>query len=256
MGGVGEQRRRWSVRLKGEAFDLEDLVELVTSPTLRVVKSGAEFILESATFESLEETVPVLAEAQRLLPLLNGIGKLKRTAFRDVDVDGCVYEHPSDGDERRQHAIVQMETLQVRVRFPQRSVLIDGQPAGPGPGESETDRWLALAALDADVGDALHMWSGSHDWVNLYRVFEIIEGRADIVASGWASRNEAERFARTANHPDAVGADARHARSSVQPPPKPMTLEEAAAFIRRNLTAWLESLSAAQTTGPADGPRS
>lgn len=79
--------------------------------------------------------------------------------------------------------------------------------------------------------------------MNLYRVLEIIEGRADIVGSGWASANEVDRFRRTANHPRAAGPNARHARSNVEPPPRPMTPEEGVELIRRILLGWLGSVA-------------
>lgn len=258
-GSMEARAPRWRVRLKGETMDLEDLVELITSPDLRVVKEGADFFLESATLERLGGSVEVFEEAQRLLPQLNGAGKLKRRAFRDVDVDVHLIEFPADGGERKEivlggsitprarvtHVVVQPATLEVRARVPAPTIVVDGQPMSPEPGTLETDRWLELAARDRDVADALEVFgSRPHDWVNLYRVLEIIEGRTDVVVGGWASRTEVERFTRTANHPRAAGPNARHARSTAQPPPRPMTPAEGVEFVRRIVTGWLGSLIA------------
>ncbi len=252
------RRPRWRVRLKGEAFDLEDLVELITSPDLRVVNEGADFFLESATFDRLDGSVDVLQEAQWLLPRLNGAGKLKRHGFRDVDVDGHLIEFPVSGGERKElvlggsitprgrvtHIVIQAQTLDGRVRLPAATIVVQGQPMPGEPGTLETDRWLEHADRDPDIAEAIEIFGGRpHDWVNLYRIFEIIEGRADIIGSGWASRSETERFTRTANHPDAAGPEARHARSSVQPPPRPMTLEEGVELIRRIMLGLLGSLA-------------
>ena len=103
---AGDTRRsaaRWRVRLKGEAFDLEELVELITSPDLRVVMAGADFLLESATFERLGRSVGRPEEAQqRIVPRLNGAGKLKRRGFRDVDVDGHLIESMAGGEETKE----------------------------------------------------------------------------------------------------------------------------------------------------------
>jgi hypothetical protein len=242
----------------GRACDLEDLVELITSPDLRVVEEGADFFLESVTFDRIDGSVDVLEEAQRLLPRLNGAGKLKRHGFRDVDVDGHLIEFPTGGGDRKElllggsteprgsvtHGVIQPATLELRLRIPTPTIVVDGQSQIPDPGTLETDLWLKLAERDPDVARALSTFgSRPHDWVNLYRIFEIIEGRADIVGSEWASRNETERFSRTANHPDAAGPDARHARSSVQPPPQPMMPEEGVELIRRILLGWLGSLA-------------
>ena len=256
-GSTERPAARWRVRLKGEAPDLEDLVELITSPAIGVVKDGGDFFFESVTFERLDGTVEVLEEAQRLLPRLNGAGKLKRRGFRDVDVDGHLVEFRAGGGEARElaaegsitprgrvvHAVARPATVEIRARVPAPTILVDGQPMSPKPGTLETDRWLELAERDPDVAEALAAFNRPHDWVNLYRVLEIIEGRADIVGGGWASANEVDRFSRTANHPRAAGPNARHARSSVEPPPRPMTPEEGVELIRRNLLGWLGSVA-------------
>jgi len=255
-GSTERPTARWRVRLKGEAPDLEDLVELITSPAIRVVKDGGDFFLESATFERLDGTIEVLEEAQRLLPRLNGAGKLKRRGFRDVDVDGHLVEFRAGGGEARElavggitprgrvvHAVARPATVETRARVPAPTILVDGQPMSPKPGTLETNRWLELAERDPDVAEALAAFNRPHDWVNLYRVLEIIEGRADIVGAGWASANEVDRFSRTANHPRAAGPNARHARSSVEPPPRPMTPEEGVELIRRMLRGWLGSVA-------------
>lgn len=55
----------------------------------------------------------------------------------------------------------------------------------------------------------------------------------------FGSGKEFERFDRSINHPKAMGLEARHAVSKVDPPPKPMTLAEARTFAHRVGTAWL-----------------
>lgn len=258
---AGDMRRsaaRWRVRLKGEAFDLEDLVELISSPDLRVVKAGADFFLESATFERLDRSVDVLEKAQqRIVPRLNGAGKLKRRGFRDVDVVGHLIESTAGGGEMKElvlrgsitprgkvtHVVVQPATLELRARVLAPTIVVDGQAMSAEPGTLETDRWLELAERDPDVAEVLEIFgSGPHDWMNLYRVLEIIGGRENIVDSGWASGKEIVRFTRTANHPRAAGPNARHARSNVEPPPRPVTPEEGVEFVRRIAVGWLGSL--------------
>lgn len=79
--------------------------------------------------------------------------------------------------------------------------------------------------------------------MNLYRVYEIVKTRADIVANGWASENDLSRFTHTANHPALGGPDARHARLPSSTQPRSVSLGEAIALIECVLTAWLDSLS-------------
>ena len=254
-----QERTRWQVRLKGEVPDLEDMVLLFTSPDLRVIRDGDAFFLEGAALEDLNATVEVLAAAGDLLLLLNGVGKVRQAGFREVQLDGHVIEFTeSDGKKyslatggsitprgRREHQVVSVPSLQVRARVYSPTITVEGhESVPPQPGSLETDRWAELARRDPDVAEALAIFgSQPHDWVNLYKVYEIVNRRADIVGEGWGSTKAIDRFKRTANHPGAGGRDARHARSNVQPPPKPMTLEEGGGLIRTILTRWLGSRS-------------
>jgi hypothetical protein len=251
-------KRRWRVRLKGESQDLADLAALFTSPTLRVVQEGEEFFLESASFEPLDDSATVHSEAQRIMPRLNGAARLRERSFRNVATDVHVIELTDEGGRRKaivtgggitprgqvRHRVIAAPTLQVGARlFGPGIVREEEKPSAPEPGSLDTDRWIELSGRDADVAEVLSLSSiRPPDWVNLYKVLKIIQGRADVVGSGWASREALDRFTRTANHPVAAGRSARHARSNVQPPPKPMTLEEGDEFISRVLVGWLKSL--------------
>jgi len=79
------------------------------------------------------------------------------------------------------------------------------------------------------------------DWVDMYRLYEVIQedvGRP-MHELGWASRNELERFVRTANSPDAAGDKARHGVARTDPPRKPMSLSHARELIDRIVKAGL-----------------
>src|ERR1035437_5721214 len=89
-------------------------------------------------------------------------------------------------------------------------------------------------------------FAGANEWANLYRAFEVIRdrfgGEKGIVEHlQVCSRNDIERFTRTVNHQEAIGAFSRHARLSNQPPPNPMTFAEAVTFILTLLKGWLQS---------------
>lgn len=55
-----------------------------------------------------------------------------------------------------------------------------------------------------------------------------------------ASADQLTRFYRSINHPDVFGEQARHIVSKVDPPPKPMNLEEARGFIRDLANYWMD----------------
>src|SRR5204863_350395 len=57
--------------------------------------------------------------------------------------------------------------------------------------------WFSLASKDEKVAKALRLWgTGVFDWVNLYRVYEIIETDVGerIQLDGWASKTLMSRF--------------------------------------------------------------
>ena len=56
-----------------------------------------------------------------------------------------------------------------------------------------------------------------------------------------ASDRQLERFRRSANSPSVSGDSARHAKEPTQPPPHPMSPNEARAFVFGLLDAWFQS---------------
>ena len=101
--------------------------------------------------------------------------------------------------------------------------------------------WMALSKRDAHVKKALRLIENDFEtWYGLYKVFEIIRQDAgNIVKRGWCTEAELRRFTQTANSPDALGLNARHAKT-IPAPPDPMSLSSAASFIRKLMSAWLE----------------
>ncbi|WP_144036095.1 hypothetical protein [Sporosarcina koreensis] len=83
-------------------------------------------------------------------------------------------------------------------------------------------------------------------WVNLYRVFEIVDRDQRIVDEGWLSSTKRTNFTRTANHPNASGDLSRHGTPKSEkevPPVNPMKLEEAEVLIRSLVEKWFEKLA-------------
>jgi hypothetical protein len=232
---------RWQVELTGHRFDLEELLGWFTDPNCRVVADGGTFFLEAAELETQVGSADVHAAAQPVVKRMNGIAKLKSSSFRDVELGAGVRE--LDQGEQRRHVVLAVGTVEARAKV--NAVLVkvgDSEPAPPSPGSQQTDAWMRAASGDPDAQEAVDLWSGAHDWSRLYKVYEIVRARADIMKAGWASRAELTLFKRTANHQDAAGSDARHARSRQHPPSSPMRLQEAEALLERILSAWLDTL--------------
>lgn len=76
--------------------------------------------------------------------------------------------------------------------------------------------------------------------LELGHIAEIIESDLGGLKRNLASIAEWTRFNRSINHPVVFGQAARHIVTSQDPPPRPMDLGEATAFIRRVSAEWLK----------------
>ncbi|OQX10169.1 MAG: hypothetical protein BWK80_46020, partial [Desulfobacteraceae bacterium IS3] len=106
--------------------------------------------------------------------------------------------------------------------------------------------WIRIANSDDNVATVLRLiGSKGSDWVNLYRIFEVIQkdvGRTDkIVSNGWATETSLKRFKHTANSPTSIGDEARHGKEPTSPPAKPMGIHEAKSFIENIIHNWFNS---------------
>jgi hypothetical protein len=113
-------------------------------------------------------------------------------------------------------------------------------------------RHLKKCEEDSDYNEAVTYagqalgFAGANEWANLYRAFEVIRdqfgGDKGIIERLPAcSKNDIDRFTRTVNHQEAIGAFSRHARLNHQPPPNPISFDDAVTFVMTLLKAWLES---------------
>ncbi|HLX97279.1 MAG TPA: hypothetical protein VKR62_01165, partial [Roseiarcus sp.] len=75
---------------------------------------------------------------------------------------------------------------------------------------------------------------------SMWHIFELIQDDMGGAIKDLVSQNRQTRFERSINHPLAFGQQARRLISKAEPPPKPMGLEEARAFVRDLATRWLE----------------
>lgn len=227
---------RWRVQLQGDAVDLNGLAAALGDPPIRVVQEGGEFLLETEELEHLTHRSQVRPAAERLLTRLNGAMRLGNPSYQNVKL-GHLREQRADGTEEIS-VVVEPATIRIRASVLPPKILggVPTQPLGD-PARSH----IAKAAGDPDADDALDLWANEpHDWVNLYKVFEIIRARGGLDPG--VSESELRRFTHTANHEQAAGRQARHARLGTEPPTNPMTALEADDLIRRLLEAWLQSL--------------
>lgn len=228
---------RWQVELRGEKADLELLVTLFKSADDEIVRDGDSILLESIELESLAHSSDVYRVAKDIVTRINGAARLQQRNFQNVTI-GSVHEQKADGTKAT-NVFIEAATIEVRpVVFP--ATIIGGAPSEPVA--SPASRFAKAAARDRDAQEALDLWAYEpHNWVNLYKVYEIIRARSGLGASG-ISTNELSRFTHTANHEKGGGRGARHARRGTDPPKDPMSEREADDLVGRLLEPWLLSL--------------
>jgi len=227
--------------LEGHTLDLEDLASLLPSSDVRVVREGDGFHLSAAEMDNPPSGKTFHEVAERLLVRANGVGRLMRPDFTPVALTG---RYDQEGNV---HVVLEPATLVFRAHVGTVTVLDSNGNPVPSP-DPCGPAYIALAAQNSDVADALEIMGRpqSLNFAELYKVYEIIEhsGHMKIaMTSAGIGKPAARLFARTANHPEASGEAARHARSTQQPPSKPMTLSEARGMICSLVTAWMADIN-------------
>ena len=232
----------WEVCLTGDAADLGMLAGSFTRPDFAISKSGEEFLLTSPEFEALNAADKIRDRAVVFIELLNGAARLALESRTPVGIGGVNRRHP-DGC-RDVVVFPEPGVFHCRLLAPSLTVThLDGSTETYHPADPIRD-WIKLASTDNAVEKALKLLSsGVWDWVNLYRVLEVVKvdckGFKNIEGNGWATIKAMERFKRTANSWGAVGKEARHAAESTMPPSKPMSLPEAKSLVLGIVQSWL-----------------
>lgn len=230
----------WFVIITGDRYDLEYLCRYFNSPELCITQQGQDFILKSVDFNSLTNAKDVRKKASETLVLVNGAARLDLGMREPLSV-AHVARVKDDGT--RDLFIEVSDALIIRDRVTASVVGANGAVQEVRQISLITD-WVAAAQRDANVAKVLRLFGpGHHDWVNLYRIYEVVEndigGVWNIVKKGWATEKSIKRFKHTANSPGAIGDESRHGKQTSKPPKDPMTLSEAKSLVETILHNWL-----------------
>ncbi len=232
-------------RLEGHSFDLDTLARQLPQGDPHVAVDDEGYYLTSAMLDGLMHDGGKLYEvASSLLRRANGAARALSSGFRPVRLVGRFSD-----DTGAHHVVVLAETAEARGEAFDVTVVAGGkqQQAPPPPGP----KYVQLAQKHKDVAEALDILgkqSPSLDWVDLYKLYEIVRhnvgGEDALIAKDWVPRADIKAFTVSANRPDISGDEARHARIP-GPPPKStrvMTLAEAQHTIPTLVAHWLDSL--------------
>ncbi len=235
----------WLVRLKGHEFDLEELSDHFTSADRNVKKEeDGYYYLRSSDLNELDEPDAVRERAFKFIELVNGATKLyTRGSYRPVEFDVVTR---IDDSGNRHHHITLSATVEGRSRMTGKLIVGDmGETMDVLRPPSGADPLVNLADQNEKVADALRFYARG-DWFNLYKAWEVVRdaagGETELIKKDWATKAQRRRFTGTAQSRAVLGDEARHAIEKVQPPKNPMSLEEAQAFVRSAIEAWVRTL--------------
>jgi hypothetical protein len=243
------------VELNGTQSDLKYLSVMCSSSTLcivRVEKLG-KYVLWHSKFDSMQDDSKIYECATNLIGVINGCARLRNKNF-------CAAEHV-DASRTVQTAkglyeIISADRINTKVFLdcPTAKAAVPSTPKYKSKVTiPDTDQvsfkvifeysLLNTAMNDEKVEEALRYFANFHDWFNLYKVFEAIEGDPKdcigrdeikkIDGDGEKSERKSHRFSGTANvyrH--------HHDPNQYKLPKNPMSLEEADDYLEGLMKAW------------------
>ena len=223
--------QRWLVELNGEHADIEEFPKRFPDGDVYAVAENGKVYLTGPAFDQFSEGQSVRNHAMGVVDEMSAVIAMLWAPFRKPQVGSVVREDGCGG--RSAWAFPQGVVARAKLGAIQAQVLQHGQalPAGPTHAQqlltaSRTTEYLHAATL---------LWVPTDPtWGQLYRIVEELTQHLGMTPAKarLCSKNELKRFKRTANSADASGLGARHRTGKGEPPKNPMTLEEAATFVK------------------------
>lgn len=230
----------WEFGLEGEAADLGMLRDAFADSAEKIFERDGRCWMRFSRGSAEEDAEDALEHARELVQRMSGLARLYLQSPRPITLSGVVYAVDADG---KRGVTVFIPTAHFRMRVYPPTVIAGGKVSRPG---DPVRRHLPAAASEPQLQRALRLRdAGALTWVDLYRLFEVIEAaisQKTIISKGWANRTDIRRFKHTANSVSAVGDDARHGKEESDPPPNPMTINDAQKLVDTLLRNWLESV--------------
>lgn len=223
----------WRVFLEGHTFDLDVLTGALSDGQgdLVVAKDGDSHFLTGDRLRDAATAADALRLARDALQMINGVGRACDSAFRPVRLTDSLVD---DRDPTHRYVFVESR-MEARSRL-----TLSGEAVASGTAPSNVsvravhDQVLLEAVARFGVPDL--------DWSGLWKVYEVLRegaGNEDALRKRFdLTKPQLSRFTLTANHPEASGEQARHARLSQRPPKDPMSLDEGSQFIRDLINRW------------------
>jgi hypothetical protein len=231
----------WLIRLKGERFDLEELLKEFRSPKVKIKEENGSFYLESNEFNKMDSANEVLKKGKAIIRQINIVSKFNNNNnYLDVTED-VITQVKDDGTKH--NYVFLGGSVRLRTKFnAQLKVTNSHGPNKTTNQASSSESILKLVEKNDIVAKALSFYN-ENTCFGLYKSYEIIADDIGdeylIIKNGWSTKKDLKRFIRSINHPDILGDSARHAINKFEPPKKPMEFSEAKKYIKNILKKWL-----------------
>jgi hypothetical protein len=244
---------RWRVAISDFPNDPRLLRELLAPLAISLVAENDEHFLVGEPFE-LEQSAEAVHNIAIHLETVALEVKRGDSAARCSFKTGSVFERAS-GDSWRKHAFVTLQAGALAI-----ATAVGVVTVGTSSALSEEERRrleqerkelefrdlsqrtiprFVSAVRYPNALQVQQLLHGDLDPLTLGHIGEIIENDLGGAIKQLVSKRQWTRFQRSINHPDVFGVNARHIVSNEQPPPNPMSLSEAQAFIRELASKWL-----------------
>lgn len=230
------------MQLSGEGADLAFLEKAFNSGDIRVSKEGDSYFLSSNRFDGLADANAVKDAATVIAAMLGGACRLALNGSQPVTIGNAIYRDESG--KSHYNLFAGLGEFYVRGVPAGLTKLLGGE--GGGTSEELAKKWVTVAMTAGAVANVLRIYDlAPLDWVNLYRVGEIIwndaGGQKALVSRGWIADADLSLFTWTANSFDVLGLEARHGVQRGVAPPNPMTLTDSRRLVRVLTWKWLQA---------------
>ena len=236
---------RWLVQIDGDRFDKEELPFWFPSGEIFAIEESSTVFLVGSGLEQLADASKVQEAAAKAIEDFISVIYLIDPGIRRPSIGTVFREH----DDGTRHGYAFLSGV-VSGRSKARASLTTAGNAKPEENRlTQAQALLAASQHSRYLQVALSLISiPNATWPHYYRCLEEIESSlgAKVSETGLCSAGERSRFTRTANTPEASGADARHGLGKFDPPQNPMSPAEGLSFVRQMLQKAISRVHAAQ----------
>jgi hypothetical protein len=243
-------RQRWWIHVEFNSnIDLCIFEKALSGSEIRLVELKETFYVEDPRIPDTADMGEAFRLAETIIAQLNGATQILCPHFLGVRIESMI-ELLDNGTGR---GVVSCPmTVHGSLTYRVIEAFLKGQSA-------PISSILAVLKSNTDVQDALYyLGAVGNEWANLYKACEVVKDHAGgakaMFQNLWCSRSAWERFHRTADHQEAIGRFSRHARSRAEPPPDPMTVDDARRFAGELVKLWIRSLTPTQNEAVASSP--